>query len=359
MSGLPLPSRDPSHPQLDEPSRNSSRPGANPELNSIWPDPSPGLSSLPTRRSFRILDLEPVSRSRTNKDPELTPRDLAILQELDEHRYLDREQIQSLFFPGPRSCQYRLRWLHEQGLVAAWRAATRPGRTCRASIYLLSQRGAALLAEWRGDDPRPYLRRSEHALERNFHLVHQLEANWFFVVLAAATRDDPDLGLYHWVGEHAIAAAYAEGQEQGPIPDGWGRLLTQDSEPLLHLEWDRGTEQPRRLRLKLLSYLRYFVDRPHASANQILLVTPTPARERQLQSLLHDPVDGGRECCRFWTTTTELLRAAGPLAPIWWADGERLSLPAMAGLPRSQRSIADCIGKPEWWLRRPGAGAGT
>ena len=48
---------------------------------------------------------------------------------------------------------------------------------------------------------------------------------------------------------------------------------------LIHLEWDRGTEQPRRLRAKLQAYIRYFVDRPHASANQVLWVVPTRARE--------------------------------------------------------------------------------
>lgn len=92
-----------------------------------------------------------------------------------------------------------------------------------------------MLAEWRDEDPRPTLRRAEHALERRFHLFHQLEADQFFVSLAAASRDRPDLGLYHWVGEHGIANAYTEGEEAGPIADGWGRRLTEDCEPLLHL----------------------------------------------------------------------------------------------------------------------------
>jgi hypothetical protein len=362
MTELPLPSHDPSRPQFEHPSRRASRPGPNPAPGSFWPDSSPGLSSPQDRHPIRVLDLELVDRTRSrNTEIEPTARDLAILQALDAHRYFDRGQIQTLFFPGPRSCQYRLRWLLEHGLVNAWRVATRPGRICRASIYLLSRRGAALLAEWRDEDPRPYLRRAEHALERHFHLVHQLEANQFFVSLAAATRARPELGLYHWVGEHGIVSAYAEGEEAGPISDGWGRVLMDGCEPLLHLEWDRGTEQPRRLRLKLLAYLRYFAGRPQASANQVLLVAPTLARELQLQRLLRELADAEPECCRFWTTTAERLLTDGPLGAIWSGGegGRRLAITAMAGLPRSPRPIEDSLGKPQWWLRRPGGGAGA
>ena len=356
-----LPSREPSRPELEQPSRNPSHPGANRPSSAIWPLSSPGLSSFQERRHIRILELNLQDNARSTGDAEPTTRDLAILQELDSHRYLDRNQIQALFFPGPRSCQYRLRSMLDQGLARAWRAATRPGRICRASVYLLSRRGAAVLAESRDEDPRPCLKRAEHALERNFHLIHQLEANQFFVGLAAATRESNDLGLYHWVGEHEIAASYAEGEERGPTPDGWGRLLTADGELLLHLEWDRGTEQPRRLRAKLLAYVNYFADRPHASANQVLLVAPTEARELQIRRLLQAAVDPDRDCCRFRTTTTELLGSAGPLEAIWsdHAHSGRLALASVAGLSRSPRRVEHCIGKPDWWLHRPGGGAGA
>ena len=112
-----------------------------------------------------------------------------------QYRYRDRSQIQALFFEGPRSCQYRLRWLHDKGLVNAWRVTVRPNYGCRPSIYLLSRRGAAALADWLGSDAGPFLRRAEHAIERHFHLVHQLEANQFFVDLALATRDRDELSL--------------------------------------------------------------------------------------------------------------------------------------------------------------------
>lgn len=354
-------SHSPSHPELAHPSLDHSRRGVNPLTSSNRPDFASGLSIDKDRRPFRILELQREEAHRSEDEIEPTIRDLAILQELDSHRYLDRNQIQALFFPGPRNCQYRLQWLLDHGLLTRWRAATRPGRVCRASIYVAARRGAALLAEWRGQDPRPFVKRAENALARRFHLVHQLEANQFFVGLAAATRDARDFGLYNWVGEHEIVAAYAESEEHGPTPDGWGRLLTHDREVLLHLEWDRGTEQPRRLRAKLQAYVRYFIDRPHASANQVIWVLPTQARAEQLEHLFRDVAEPNRECCRIWTTTRDLLDAAGPLGAIW-SDGigeARRELAAMPGLPRSRRRVEDSIGKPEWWMRRPGGGAGA
>lgn len=130
---------------------------------------------------------------------------------------------------------------------------------------------------------------------------------------------------------------------------------------LLHLEWDRGTEQAPRLRAKVLAYVRYFADRPHASANQVLLVAPTEAREHQLQRILREAVDSDRECCQFRTTTIQMLGAPGSLEAIWsdLEHGGRLALPSLPGLPRSSRRIEDSIGAPDWWLRRPAGGAGA
>src|SRR5579859_4236154 len=189
--------RNPSRLPLTGASRMPSRHGANGLLNSKTPISSPGLSShsASSARIFRTLELRLGDEPRSSPgDYSPTPRDVAILLALDAYRYLDRSQIQSLFFTGPRSCQYRLRWLVHHGLVRTWRVVMRPGRICRASIFLLSRRGAAALAEWTDAEPLGFVRRAEHALERRFHLVHQLEANQFFVDLAVATREVEDIG---------------------------------------------------------------------------------------------------------------------------------------------------------------------
>src|SRR5439155_22803907 len=98
-----------------------------------------------------------------------------------------------------------------------------------------------------------------------------------------------------------------------------------------------------------------------AHANPILWVVPARPREEQLRRLLRAVADTDREGCRFWTTTSDLLGAAGPLTAIWLGgpDKVRRAFDSMPGLARTQRRIEESIGKPEWWLRRPGGGAGA
>src|SRR5438552_3407478 len=113
--------------QLGRPSRLTSRHGANGHRSSKLAISSPGLSST--------LELRMDGQRHSSRaDHSVTPRDVAILMALDSYRYLDRDQIQTLFFTGPHSCQYRLRWLVHHGLVHTWRVVMRPGRICRASI---------------------------------------------------------------------------------------------------------------------------------------------------------------------------------------------------------------------------------
>jgi hypothetical protein len=118
----------------------------------------------------------------------------------------------------------------------------------------------------------------------------------------------------------------------------------------------------KRLRLKLGAYISYFVDRPSASQNQVLVVAPTDQREEQVARVAFSVLPRGRECCRVWTTTTARLAASGPLSNVWRGVERsttlRIALPFMAGRPRSSRRVEDCIGKPRW-ERRPGGGQGA
>ena len=358
-SPMPL-SQIPSYRRFAAPSRSTSFVETNPLANSPAPNSPPGLSSqqVTGHLELRLLATPTGSRRQTP----LTPRDFAILMALDHYRYLDRHQIQALFFVGPRSCQYRLEWLVRQGLLKTWRVTMRPGFIRRASIYFLSSRGARALAEFCGEDPAPFVQRAEHALTRHYHLVHDLQASQFFVDLATASAPSREQGLYHWVGEQGVRRGYADEEERGPIPDGWGRFLTPDREVLIHLEWDRGSELAKRLRSKLRAYVAYFIDRPGASHNQVLVVTPTDQREEQVARVAFTVLLRARECCRIWTTTTERLTSAGPLGKIWRGvqrPNGRIALPLMPGRPRSSRRIEDCIGKPGWWQRRPGGGEGV
>src|SRR5260370_5354469 len=139
---------------------------------SVKPLPSPGRSYLELRLA--------TAQIHGRRDVGLTSRDVAILRALDSYRYLDRHQIQGLFFDGPRSCQYRLKWLVDHGLVNAWRTLIRPRHVRPAAIFLLSTRGASALASLSGDESKPYVLRAEHAIARHHYLVKDPEASQRF-----------------------------------------------------------------------------------------------------------------------------------------------------------------------------------
>jgi len=293
---------------------------------------------------------------------QLTPRDVAILTALSQYRYLDQSQLQQLFFPSQRTTQLRTAWLKNQGLVLRWLRLGPQGWQRHPSVLLLSGRGARLLAALRAQDPRPGVRRSHHAQAHCFHLTHDLEANGFFIALAAASAPLHGEGLYHWTGEWAGRLLY---RERGAVfaPDGWGRYLTPTGEVVLMLEWDRGTESPHRLGVKVKHYVSYFQGRRDADLNHILFVASTCAREDVIRSTIERRLPPShRPCCRFWSTSVDRLQEPGPLAAIWSPVGggsDRLQLAELPARPRSERSAADCICKPTWWERRIGGGEGA
>lgn len=313
------------------------------------------------RQSDPAADLRPTPGQRERLLDQLTSRDIAILSALLSYRYLDRGHVQHLFFSGTRRSQARVNWLRREHLVRQWTAIQSPGWRRLDSVLLLSSRGAVVLSAARGEDPAPALRRSLHARDHSAFLVHDLEANGFFVGLAAAAALLPDAGLYHWVGEAACRDRFAAWG--APVaPDGWGRYLTARGEVTLMLEWDRGTEPAKRLRSKLRGYVRCFAGDGDAHLNHVLVVTPTEGREAVVREAIESvvPRSAAVPSCRFWTASQRLLAELGHLGPVWSDGGaDRRSLPTFEMRARSARRVEDCIAKPQWWERRPGGGEGA
>ena len=291
----------------------------------------------------------------------LTARDISILAALRQYRYLALDQLHRLFFDSLRRTQARGQWLRQQHLIYRWAASDICTLHRLPSVLAVSQRGAGVLAACLGEPSRPHVERARHARDHCFHLVHDLEANGFFVDLAAACRPLPDIGLYHWVGEEECRRLYRI-RRSDLAPDGWGRLLAPAGDVLFLLEWDRGTESPARIAAKVSGYLTHFAGKDRADLNHVLFVAPGPAREGSIRETVDRLLPGGVATCTFWVTHTELLATAGPTGAIWLAvagGAARIRIMDLPPHPRSQRLVTDCIGKPSWWERRPGGGAGA
>ncbi len=342
----------------------------------------PGRSLIPTHPII-LRDLPPHSDSHPTQTQlsrlhrTLNQRDLVILQALYDYRYLNTLQVQELFFPSLRSCQMRLQVLHHQGLLYSWKVIETPGVRRRHSLLLISARGARVLANWHGEDPRAYVERSHDARDHCWHATHDLEANQFFVSLAAQSRPRPDEGLLIWFGEEQVRAerrqAAHEDKRPIPTPDGTGIYMVSEAQIIFDLEWDRATESLARVRGKIRSYVGYFEHYRGADLHHVLFVVPTDDREDKLQYTIwrERPWLQSKECCSFWTTTAYRLRLWGPLGAIWLrADIQATEPPApsvtklrmrtafnqLPPIRPDERPIADCIGKPAWWERRPGGG---
>jgi hypothetical protein len=290
-------------------------------------------------------------------------RELVLLTMLHEHRYFTTEQLRALFFPSLRAAQLHLRWLSvEQRLVMRWPhyepvvadpgpAPTFWGLRRRSSLFLLTELGALLVAAYRQLDTRAVVRRSFYTAERERTLEHTLETNGFWVSLAAAARELPDQGLYHWVGDDAMRRNH---QERGieMAPDGWGRYLVPGGEIRFSLEWDRGTEPPQRLSRKAMA----FRAQPGAGGGNVLVVVPGATREQSVRGAIARELPE-RRTARFWSSH------AGLLGRVWSEVGgsaaERVALTDLPVRPGSGLDVEDCIGKPGWWERRPGGGEGA
>jgi hypothetical protein len=364
------------------PALQEAKDGAQASRTQFGPAHEPGRSLIPTHPII-LRDLPPQSEARPSQTQlnrlhrSLNQRDLLILQALYDYRYLNTLQVKELFFPSLRSCQMRLQSLKHLGLIYRWKVIETPGVRRRHSLLLTSARGARVLADWHGDDPRDYVGRSHDARDHCWHATHDLEANQFFVAMITQSRESEDEGLLIWYGEeHVRAERRQTGREYKwpvPTPDGCGVYLAAAGRILFDLEWDRATESLARLRQKIGSYVGYFEHYRDAELHHVLFVVPTDDREDNLQYTIwrERPRFGHDTCCSFWTTTANRLRTWGPLGAIWLpvevrameAPSQdvtklrrRTPLNQLAPIQPNDRPILDCIGKPSWWERRPGGG---
>ena len=338
------------------------------------------LSTRPLRRepdpraAARLTDLD-VARILQH----LTQRDLVLLTALHDYRYLDTRLLELLFFPSSRSTQIRIKALHELGQIHRWKLSQPPGNYRLHSLVLLSPRGARVLAATLSEDPRHHVKRAEDAMFHCFNLTHDLEANGFFVGLAAASRGLPDQGLYHWVGEAQQRALFRARSREGadtrqPASDSWGRYLAPTGSITFDLELDRGTESMKRLGDKVRGYIEHFSHRQNAEYRHVLLVLPTVAREHHLHALIGNQFAMGMlNCCRFWLTSRQRLESEGALGQLWlpappgkepgvWKEQKldfgdrRLVLAELPALPDLGYTVSASIGKPRWWDWRPRGG---
>jgi hypothetical protein len=320
------------------------------------------------RTVFRLEANDPFQVGRPNWNEirrtmsELRARDLVLLGMLYQHRYLSSRALGELFWPcnTHRGAMKRLNELHaDYRLLTRWQqlAPRRRGAASRRPyVYMLTARGAALLAEAWGLDIKATIRRAWHAAHHPKRVHHDLAVSEFFTGLAVAAASWAGCGLYHWVGDDAMKRNH-ELVKGSLAPDSWGRLLLPNREIKLNLEWDAGTEGG----LPLTSKLRlYAVQLP--PGEHLLFVAPHAPREQAIRQAVRYVLGGDVAGFPLLTSSVDTLKREGQLGPAWTPiedDSARLGPFELAGQPRTELEVGWALAKPYWWERRPGGGEGA
>jgi len=147
---------------------------------------------------------------------------------------------------------------------------------------------------------------------------HTVGANGFML---ACLRNSPDPGsptLVRWQNPIEAVVRFESGGARRTLrPDGAGEVVQEGKPHSFFLEWDRGTERINVLLEKLTRYAAYYRSAPAASANVLLVVTPTPHREavvwRAVSAVMRPEAERGL----VRTTVASLVDQYGPYAAIW------------------------------------------
>ncbi|MEO5987746.1 MAG: replication-relaxation family protein [Candidatus Eisenbacteria bacterium] len=191
-----------------------------------------------------------MSRSSGSDRVILTPRDLALLSSLAEHRYLACSQLERLHFVSPQTARRRVRLLEQAGLV---RLIDAPGVEER--VATLGQAGAAALGSAAGRSSVD--RRPGGRPQNPLFLRHHLACAEFRLRLGAECGARTDLRVAGYLPEHLMhktgsgaPVKYLRDGVPAPAgepglthcPDAVFALTRAERSALFFLELDRGTE---------------------------------------------------------------------------------------------------------------------
>ncbi|MGE5594525.1 MAG: replication-relaxation family protein [Hyphomicrobiales bacterium] len=147
---------------------------------------------------------------------------------------------------------------------------------------------------------------------------HTVGANSFMLACLRNSSDPEFPTLVRWQNPIEAAVRFESGGVRRTLrPDGGGKVLQGEKSHEFLLEWDRGTERINVLLEKLTRYAACYRSATAASANVLLVVTPTPHREavvwRAVSAVMWPEAERGA----VRTTVASLVDQYGPYASIW------------------------------------------
>ncbi len=231
--------------------------------------------------------LKPFQRSDVADPLKLQPRDITLLRDVGEFRFLNTPQILALHKGGKRNLLRRLSSLFQHGYLDRPQSQTSARLSTTHMIYSLGRKGAELLAKDAKEREGIYRRVKEN--ERTLPLIaHSLMISQFRVCLTLALKKQSDLKLTRWVqGNDLKSALQKRGTNPSLVPDAFFILETPTHKYPCFLEADRATMIQERFISKLKMYWRHnreesFKDTLGVSHFRVLTIAPNKGRTENL-----------------------------------------------------------------------------
>lgn len=223
----------------------------------------------------------------------LSSSDVAVLGRLEQHRYLQTDQLARFEFADRpthlaslRAAHRSLKRLRQLGLILMLeRTIGGTNRGSSAAVWTLTNTGLRASQTAAGDSEQPRRRFAEPTL---IFLRHEVAVADLHLQLIEATRAADDAELHHLELEPTCWRRYV-----GPLgsiltlkPDMSAHVETGRYDSVYFFEVDRATEPPHRIVAKSLQYQEYYrtgdEERRSRVLPLIIWVVPTEARRQQL-----------------------------------------------------------------------------
>ncbi|MEU5859196.1 replication-relaxation family protein [Nocardiopsis dassonvillei] len=240
----------------------------------------------------------------------VTPRDREILGGLYDHHVMTTHHIHRLYFPDsePRRARRRLLMLHQYGLLDRFRPFFAQARV--PDHWVLTQTGAALVAENRGMEAKELGFRQDRVLARahSGRLGHILGLVECLTLTTESARSTSAARLVRWDNERECARR-------------WGRHIRPDAYMCWHQdglaldafwEYDTGSEPLTKVQRKMRGYAR--LARESRLPSIVLFAVHSDQREDNLAAKLAGDVS---DRVGVYVTTHARLGALGPAAAVW------------------------------------------
>lgn len=267
--------------------------------------------------------LKKFERSQTPPNFRIGEKDIRIIRELADYKFLDAKQIAALHPEiAERTLKRRLQFLFHAGFLERPIHQFSYFKPSNHIVYALGKEGAKLVFP----DKKMKSPSAGKTKETGpVFLWHSLMISNFRAVLSLALRNAKESKLARWQAEDLADEVYAEGEKLPLAPDAFFTLEDRDDYLHFFLEADRSTMARERFLKKMRGYWQWWREEGHKrkfgiSRFRVLTVAVSEERKENLREITKQADEGRRGSEMFLFACEKAYDLEKPesiLRPIW------------------------------------------